>query len=308
MNSSTDITANLYAFYSEIAQHGKLRQGTIAGIPWIGSPSGGWPAYLLGGANPDPGTVKEIVDAMRDKRIPAFWIMESDPSGDTEKLLSQQGIRMVNYWTGMYMEPSALKDTVADKSDNILPAGSDKLHASASDKISASDPDDNVPAGSVDMHAAAVANTVPPESGAGLQAERHWEIRKISSEREMDQWVELVNRVVMTSSQLDREIFRKLLQFDAFFFYGLWSGDEILSTTLIFVHDQSGGLYFIATDPAHQGKGYGRAITSHAITKVQNAGAKRFVLHSTRQGRRLYRGMGFHEVNRYDIYWLLGKR
>lgn len=252
MNKAAHITKNLFTFYSEVSRLGELESGTIGGIPWIGRPSGGWPGYLLGGGAPGTGQVKLIAAGMTEGSVPAFWILESDRSGATEKLLTSHGIRMINYWTGMYLEGK-------DMQMNVQPA-----------------PD--------------------------------CEIRKIRSENELDLWLGLVNRVIMTSTGLDPALFRKLLPAGKFHFYGLWKDDELLSATLIFVHDRTAGLYFVATDEAQQGKGYGTAIIDYAMNDIEAAGAERFVLHATRQGMKLYQRAGFQEVNRYDIYWLLGKR
>ncbi len=252
MDKAAHITQNLFTFYTEVSRLGQLGSGSICGIPWIGRPSGGWPGYLLGGGVPDAGQVKQIAASMAEGSVPAFWILESDSSGATEKLLSPHGIRMINYWTGMYLEGK-------DMQMNVHPA-----------------PD--------------------------------CEIRKIRGENELDLWLGLVNRVIMTSSSPDPALFRKLLLAEKFHFYGLWKDNELWSATLIFVHDQTAGLYFVATDEMQQGRGYGGAILDYSMKEMQAAGVERLVLHATRQGMKLYQRAGFREVNRYDIYWLLGKR
>jgi len=252
MSEAAHITINLFTFYAEVSRLGQLGSGTIGGVPWIGRPSGGWPGYLLGGGAPDAGQVNQIAAGMAKGSVPAFWILESDGSGTTEKLLSSNGIRMINYWTGMYLE-------ARDVQMNVQTA---------------------------------------PEC----------EIRKISGENELDLWLGLVNRVIMTSGSLDPALFRKLLLSENFHFYGLWKNDELLSATLIFVHNRTAGIYFVATDEMQRGRGYGAAILGYAIKDMKEAGAERLVLHATRQGLKLYHRAGFREVNRYDIYWLLGKR
>jgi len=252
MSEAAHITINLFTFYAEVSRLGQLGSGTIGGVPWIGRPSGGWPGYLLGGGAPDAGQVNQIAAGMAKGSVPAFWILESDGSGTTEKLLSSNGIRMINYWTGMYLE-------ARDVQMNVQTA---------------------------------------PEC----------EIRKISGENELDLWLGLVNRVIMTSGSLDPALFRKLLLSEYFHFYGLWKNDELLSATLIFVHNRTAGIYFVATDEIQRGRGYGAAILGNAIKDMKEAGAERLVLHATRQGLKLYHRAGFREVNRYDIYWLLGKR
>ncbi len=246
------ITENLVNFYSEVAHTGGLDAGSIAGIPYVSNQAGGWPRYLLGTNDLSGEKVKQIAAAMSGGKVPPFWIMESAPGKNTEKLLSASGIRLINYWTGMYQEASNIRSTV--------------------------------------------------------QPCHNCELHRLSENSEIELWVELVNEVIMTSSQLDTQLFRKLLYSGKFHFYGLWKGDDFLSATLIFVHNQTAGLYFVATRQAYQGRGFGTAIAKYAMDEVKAAGAERFVLHSTREGLKLYQNSGFLTMNRYDIYWLLGKR
>lgn len=252
MSEKVQITDNLFSFYKQVVRIGKLESGIIAGVPWVGSPSGAWPGYLIGGDITDTGQLTEIAAAISAGRVPSLWILESVPERNTEKLLSVHGLRMVNYWTGMYLDATDMQDRV--------------------------------------------------------QSARHCEIQKLSGESDIDLWVRLINRVIMTSSRLDPVLFKKLLANEKFHLYGLWKGDELLSTTLIFVQDRIAGLYFVATDEAHQGKGYGAAIADYAMNDMKAAGAQSFVLHATRPGMKLYLKKGFRAVNRYDIYWMLGKR
>ena len=252
MSVNKPITDNLFRFYKQVVRLGNLGEGKIAGIPWVGSPSGEWPGYLLGGEVADSGQLKVVTDAISAGSVPAFWILESAPEDNIENSLSDYGLRIINYWTGMYLDAKNIQ----------LP----------------------------------------------VQYPQHCRIQRITRESDVDHWVRLVNRVIMKSNRLDPALFMKFLFDEKFHFYGLWKGDELLSTTLIFVQDRIAGLYFIATEEAHQGKGYGAAILDYAMNDVKAAGAKGFVLHATRLGMKLYQKRGFRAVNRYDIYWMLGKR
>lgn len=63
------------------------------------------------------------------------------------------------------------------------------------------------------------------------------------------------------------------------------------------------GLYNVASLPGEQGKGFGEAITRHAIGEAtRESGLRRVILQSTMQGERLYRKLGFREVSRLVVF------
>ena len=63
------------------------------------------------------------------------------------------------------------------------------------------------------------------------------------------------------------------------------------------------GLYNVATAPEHRQRGYGEAITRHALdAATRENGVGGIVLQSTSQGLRLYERMGFQPVTRVLVY------
>lgn len=63
------------------------------------------------------------------------------------------------------------------------------------------------------------------------------------------------------------------------------------------------GVYNVATVPNHRQRGYGEAITRHAIAAAGRENkAERAVLQSTSQGLHLYHRMGFETVTRILVY------
>jgi ribosomal protein S18 acetylase RimI-like enzyme len=67
------------------------------------------------------------------------------------------------------------------------------------------------------------------------------------------------------------------------------------------------GLYNVATAPEHRQRGYGEAITRHAIdAALRETGSRedatRFVLQSTLDGLGLYQRLGFQPVTRVLVY------
>jgi ribosomal protein S18 acetylase RimI-like enzyme len=69
------------------------------------------------------------------------------------------------------------------------------------------------------------------------------------------------------------------------------------------------GLYNVATMPDERGRGYGEAVTRHAIASAaRQSGLTRVILQSTSLGQRLYRRLGFHEVSRVVVFNSNGSR
>lgn len=63
------------------------------------------------------------------------------------------------------------------------------------------------------------------------------------------------------------------------------------------------GVYNVATMPEERGRGYGEAITRHAIGEAaRQSGLMRVILQSTAQGERLYKRLGFREVSRVIVF------
>ena len=63
------------------------------------------------------------------------------------------------------------------------------------------------------------------------------------------------------------------------------------------------GLYNVASLPGEQRRGFGEAITRHAIGEAaRESGLRQVILQSTMQGERLYRKLGFREVSRLVVF------
>jgi ribosomal protein S18 acetylase RimI-like enzyme len=63
------------------------------------------------------------------------------------------------------------------------------------------------------------------------------------------------------------------------------------------------GVYSVATLPSYERRGYGEAVTRHAIERArEESGCERCVLQSSPEGFGLYERMGFRQVTRYSVY------
>jgi ribosomal protein S18 acetylase RimI-like enzyme len=83
---------------------------------------------------------------------------------------------------------------------------------------------------------------------------------------------------------------------------GYQDGRPVATAATVASHDVI-GLYNVAAIPGEQKKGFGEAITRHAIGEAANeSGLRRVILQSTWQGERLYRKLGFREVSRLVVF------
>jgi ribosomal protein S18 acetylase RimI-like enzyme len=79
-------------------------------------------------------------------------------------------------------------------------------------------------------------------------------------------------------------------------------GDVVVSTACAWVNDGSVGIFNVATPPEHRRRGYGRAVTEHAVRAGFAAGADLARLQASELGASVYASMGFREVEREDVY------
>lgn len=83
-------------------------------------------------------------------------------------------------------------------------------------------------------------------------------------------------------------------------FLGRVDGRDV-TTAASFVVDDEVGVFNVATPPAYRGRGYGAAITAHAVQDGFANGAKLAYLQSSALGESVYRRLGFREVLTYKL-------
>jgi ribosomal protein S18 acetylase RimI-like enzyme len=74
-----------------------------------------------------------------------------------------------------------------------------------------------------------------------------------------------------------------------------------VTTAMGYVVDADLGIFNVATPAEHRGRGYGAAITAHAVHEGFAAGAELAYLQSSAIGESVYRRLGFREVVRYVL-------
>jgi ribosomal protein S18 acetylase RimI-like enzyme len=80
-------------------------------------------------------------------------------------------------------------------------------------------------------------------------------------------------------------------------------GDTPASSAAVLMVDGLRYVAMVATDPAHQRRGFGQAVMQHALaTAAARHGASTSVLHATDAGRPVYERMGYRAISTHTLY------
>jgi len=127
-------------------------------------------------------------------------------------------------------------------------------------------------------------------------------ISKVETDEDLTEWIEIVNEELLVSSKLDKQQLRSMLELPVFDAWLLQKSGVGVSTILVFKHNTSNGLYFIATKKSFQKQGFGSMLVSQICKQLTESSEKPIVLHATRNGEKLYSKLGFKPVNHFFLY------
>jgi N-acetylglutamate synthase-like GNAT family acetyltransferase len=102
--------------------------------------------------------------------------------------------------------------------------------------------------------------------------------------------------IFVSSFDLDEHSPQKL-------FIAYYDGKPV-ATSLLFIHKNTAGIYYVSTLPAYRNKGCGLRITQAAMQSAKKSGFKDVILQATPMGERLYKKIGFKEHCQAEIYKL----
>jgi hypothetical protein len=77
-----------------------------------------------------------------------------------------------------------------------------------------------------------------------------------------------------------------------------------VASSLLFLHENAGGIYFVSTLAEHRKKGISLALTLATMRFAKRAGAQYATLQSSPGGFRVYQQAGFKEYCQVDVYQL----
>jgi len=81
-------------------------------------------------------------------------------------------------------------------------------------------------------------------------------------------------------------------------------GGEPAATSLLFMDQDTAGIYYVSALPEFRNRGLGFYATTAAMRAAKGAGCKKVILQATPAGEKIYRRIGFQEICRAQIYKL----
>jgi ribosomal protein S18 acetylase RimI-like enzyme len=128
------------------------------------------------------------------------------------------------------------------------------------------------------------------------------EIIRVQTAEEVERSLALAAVGFGVPAKLIRPVYTlEFIQLDGWAYYLASAGGEDVSVAAGFTVDGSVGIFNVATPAAHRGRGYGGAITAHAVREGFRAGGEFAYLESSAMGESVYRRLGFREVETYTI-------
>lgn len=117
--------------------------------------------------------------------------------------------------------------------------------------------------------------------------------------------VDKTNRVLAASFEAPIELFSRFSEAVQRVPEARWyvarAEETIVSTTVGFVGDEAIGIFNVATPGQYRGRGYGAAVTSHALREGFDDGSRFGFLQSSVIGHGVYHRLGFRDVEEYTL-------
>ncbi len=86
------------------------------------------------------------------------------------------------------------------------------------------------------------------------------------------------------------------------FFVGYWKGEPVATSELTVAPDGVAGLYSLATLKEFRGRGFGSAMTAHALAVARDLGMREVDLQASSDGRQIYERAGFRAVGEFHEF------
>lgn len=78
--------------------------------------------------------------------------------------------------------------------------------------------------------------------------------------------------------------------------------EKPVATSLLFVHNNTAGIYYVSTLPAYRNKGLGLNVTLAAMQTAKKSGFRNVILQASKFGVNVYKRAGFKEYCYADVY------
>ena len=118
-------------------------------------------------------------------------------------------------------------------------------------------------------------------------------LKVVTNQKDFDAWMKIVEEELMGGKALNKSLFQFLLRFQQCYFYLGTLDGKPAATSLLFHHENSAGIYLVATTTEYRKKGIGRAMTVACLKKANTLHCKQAHLQATDLGKPIYKALGF---------------
>jgi len=146
-------------------------------------------------------------------------------------------------------------------------------------------------------------------SWVGESTDNNLQIRQIKNKEDLSLWEE----VSFAGFDFPRETRHQYHRFIGTFnlnadspqkFFLALVNHQPVATSLLFLHENAGGVYFVSTLASERKKGIGLTLTLATMRFAKKAGAAFVTLQSSPDGFKVYEQAGFEECCKVDVYSL----
>ena len=132
-------------------------------------------------------------------------------------------------------------------------------------------------------------------------------IERVNNKQILAGWIRVLTSVFGTPSECSEACLEMFDRAGYALDGKLWNyvgilGDEIVATSTVFLDGDVAGIYNVATVPEARGKGVGAAMTLAPLLKAREMGCRLGILQSSQIGYGVYKGLGFQEYCKIDLY------
>jgi GNAT superfamily N-acetyltransferase len=139
------------------------------------------------------------------------------------------------------------------------------------------------------------------------QGDTSLQVRQIRNKEELSRWEEISFTGFDFPPETRQQYHRFVCTFNLSpdspqkFFLAFWN-EKPVATSLLFLHENAGGIYFVSTLAEYRKKGIGLALTQATMHFARQSGTQFATLQSSPDGLRVYQQAGFQEYCRVDVY------
>ncbi len=129
------------------------------------------------------------------------------------------------------------------------------------------------------------------------------DVRRVTDEATLADHIEVVAAAFEWDTEELAMVFRpRIIDTGGWYAYVGYDGDSPVTTTQLVLAGGVGGLYYVGTAEAARGRGWGEAITRHAMAEAASLGCGTVTLQASPMGLPIYEHIGFRRVAYYRTF------